>query len=174
MGGKTAMELALGESSRVDRLIVADIAPVDYSPRHDTLIDALLALDLSVLKSRTDADQELSATIQEKPVRQFLLKNLTRNGNGFRWRINLEAIARCYSNIAAAPQAAGPFHGPTLFLKGAQSEYIQDQHRDAVSQLFPNASLRIISGTGHWLHAEKPDIFANLCQRFLSGSLDQT
>lgn len=172
MGGKTAMELALANGNRVDRLIVADIAPVDYSPKHDAIIAGLLKLDLTALKSRTDADKALSESIDEKAVRQFLLKNLVRDDDGFHWRINLDTIANCYGNIAAAPETSGPFKGPTLFLKGAESAYIQTKHRDAVARLFPNASLRIIPGTSHWLHAEKPDIFANLCQRFLSGALD--
>ncbi|MDX1633182.1 MAG: alpha/beta fold hydrolase [Marinobacter sp.] len=180
MGGKVAMELALSHPERVDRLIVADIAPVTYRPRHDNVLAGLDAIDLAALESRQQADEVLRAHVEELPVRQFLLKNLIRvgadedagNGARFRWRLNLTAIKACYDNLARAPSAEGPFDGPTLFIKGSESAYIQDKHRDAVARLFPHARLRIIQGAGHWLHAEKADTFATLCRRFLSGQDD--
>lgn len=173
MGGKTAMEIALDHPDRVERLIVADIAPVDYPPHHDDIIDGLTGLDLGRLKSRGEADKALSAKVPVAAVRQFLLKNLVRaDDGGYRWRLNLDAIERHYDQIAAAPTAQGPFEGPTLFIKGGDSDYITDEHRSAVSRLFPRAQLRIIQGTGHWLHAEKADLFATLCRRFLDGEFD--
>ncbi|WP_111493854.1 alpha/beta fold hydrolase [Marinobacter bohaiensis] len=173
MGGKTAMELALAHPDRIDRLIVADIAPVDYPPHHDAIIDGLSGLDLTAIASRGAADKALAEAVPEAPVRQFLLKNLVRDADGgFTWRLNLDVIERHYDQIAAGPSAEGPFEGPTLFIKGGDSGYIQTQHQDIVARLFPQASLRIIPGTGHWLHAEKPDLFANLCSRFLDGEFD--
>ncbi len=181
MGGKTAMELALAHPDRVERLIVADIAPVSYQPRHDKVLAGLEAIDLTRLESRQEADRILQEYVEEVPVRQFLLKNLVRvgaddpdapSGARFRWRLNLPAIKACYGNLARAPAAPGPFEGPTLFIKGSESAYIQDKHREPVARLFPNAQLRIIQGTGHWLHAEKADTFATLCRRFLTGEDD--
>lgn len=174
MGGKTAMQVALAHPSRVTRLIVADIAPVTYQPRHDNILEGLTRLDLAAIRSRQDADKRLADYVEMPSVRQFLLKNLVRipddernaDGAAFRWRLNLPVIQACYRNLAAAPEG-GPFNGPVLFIKGADSAYIQDKHREAVASLFPKAELRIIEGTDHWLHAEKPDTFATLCRRFL-------
>ncbi|WP_148861495.1 alpha/beta fold hydrolase [Marinobacter fonticola] len=173
MGGKTAMELALAHPDRIERLIVADIAPVAYAPHHDTIIEGLTGLDLSAVKTRGDADKWLAEYVEIPAVRQFLLKNLVRSDEGgYGWRINLKAIEREYPQIAKGPTAQGPFDGPTLFLKGGESDYIQDSHRDTVSRLFPKATLRILPGTGHWLHAEKADLFAKLSRRFLDGEFD--
>jgi esterase len=33
--------------------------------------------------------------------------------------------------------------------------------------LFPNSRSRMVSDTGHWLHAEKPEICAKLVLKFL-------
>ncbi len=176
MGGKTAMQLALANPSRVDHLIVADIAPVDYKPRHDAILEGMQNLDLSQLASRQQADKALSEFVELRGVRQFLLKNLVRipqeeraHGDGaqFRWRLNLPVIAACYPALAEAPSVSGPFEGPTLFIKGEDSAYIQNKHRDEISKLFPSAELQAIKGTGHWLHAEKADTFAAVCRRFL-------
>ena len=60
MGGKTAMHFALEYSERVDGLIVADIAPVDYPALHRSTLDALLALDLPSMASRDEINGELA------------------------------------------------------------------------------------------------------------------
>lgn len=175
MGGKTAMQVALRAPERVDRLIVADIAPVSYQSRHDAILEGLSSLDLHAVTSRQEADQALAEHVEMPQVRQFLLKNLERvpaderreGEQVFRWRINLPVIEACYPKLALAPEGELPFEGPVLFLKGAESAYIQEKHRDEIRRLFPAAELRIIEGTGHWLHAEKADTFAALCRRFL-------
>ena len=156
---------------------MADIAPVNYKPRHDAILDGLTSMDLTGVRSRQDADRLMADFVEEPGVRQFLLKNLERipredqqeGGPMFRWRLNLPVIDACYEHLARAPEGDGPFDGPVLFLKGADSAYIQEKHRDDIQRLFPQAQLRIIQGTGHWLHAEKADSFAALCRRFLSA-----
>ncbi|WP_116919051.1 alpha/beta fold hydrolase [Tamilnaduibacter salinus] len=174
MGGKVAMELALTWPHSVDRLVVADIAPVAYPPRHDAILDGLMSLDTAALRSRRDADERLAEKVSTPAVRQFLLKNLVRRREGgFGWRMNLPVIADQYEAIAAAPSASGPFTRPTLFIKGAASDYIGEEAREPTTRLFPAASLRMIPETGHWLHAEKPDRFANTVRRFLCAELDR-
>ncbi len=178
MGGKVAMQVALQAPARVERVIVADIAPVSYKPRHDAILEGLKSIDLNAVASRQDADQRLAEQVDALATRQFLLKNLERvprdeqseGGPLFRWRLNLPVIDACYGNLSQAPEGDGPYQGPVLFLKGADSAYIQEKHRESIQQLFPAAELRVIQDTGHWLHAEKPDTFAALCRRFLAGN----
>lgn len=177
MGGKVAMQLALKAPDRIAGIIVADIAPVAYQPRHDHVLEGLKAVKTGKITSRQEADRALSEYVEEAGVRQFLLKNLAplsaaeRAGSAarYRWRLNLAAIDRSYPHLSAAPEGDGPYDGPVLFLKGAESAYIQSKHRDTITRLFPKADLRVIEGTGHWLHAEKPDTFVALCRRFLAG-----
>ncbi len=167
MGGKLAMEFALTYPERATKLILADIAPVSYPPRHDTIIAALKAVDLPALTSRTDADKQLATNIKEAGVRQFLLKSLDKDGEQFAWRFNLKALAQNYAELIAAPLADGQYNGPVLFIKGGDSDYILPEHKPRIMQLFPNAQAKIIQGTGHWLHAEKPAAFTRLVQEFL-------
>lgn len=177
MGGKTAMQVALKAPERVERLIVADISPVNYQPRHDAILEGLSALDLSSVSSRQEADKALADYVEMTQVRQFLLKNLERvpeeqrdeSAGAYRWRLNLPVIEACYPRLALAPEATTAYEGPVLFLKGADSAYIQEKHRDEIRRLFPSAELKIIEGTGHWLHAEKADTFVTLCRRFLNS-----
>ncbi len=169
MGGKIAMQCALSQPQRVNKLIVADIAPVLYPQHHNQIIAGLLAIDLSTVNNRRDADEQLSAAIPEAGVRQFLLKNLAKNEQGLYWRVNIAAIANDYDQIAKGQQSDTPFMGKTLFIKGGNSNYISAAHRESIVQLFPNSKAHIIQGAGHWLHAEKPVIFNKIVTDFLQS-----
>ncbi len=174
MGGKTAMQLALIAPQRVNRLIVADIAPVPYRGQHDSILDGLEAIDLENIGSRNEADTILATYENDELVRQFLLTNLVRNEHGgFRWRINLPVLKENYDRLREAPASAGKFEGPVLFVKGALSNYITEKHRDAILSRFPDAQIKTIMHTGHWLHAEKPQTFYRIVHGFLLPDSEQ-
>lgn len=166
MGGKVAMQLALNYGDRVTKLILADISPVQNAPRHQAILAGLAAVEAAQLSQRQEADELLSQYVEEVGVRQFLLKSLRRE-HPLGWRFNLDAIVRHYNDILAAPSVHTPYSGPTLFIKGGNSDYIQASHQDEILRLFPVATAKIIQGTGHWLHAEKPAAFSKLVQDFL-------
>lgn len=171
MGGKTVMQLALDHPQRVERLVVLDIAPVLYEPHHQQIMAGLHSLDLETLGSRNEADQLLAAYVPELPVRQFLLKNLVKTESGrLGWRINLEALTRNYAEIMAGQHSTQPFPRPALFVKGGDSDYIQAEYWPRIQELFPAAVMRIIPRTGHWLHAEKPEVVAAVIRRFLQSA----
>ena len=170
MGGKAAMQLACEADSPIRRLIVADIAPVSYPNHHSNVFAGLKSVDLQALKSRQEADRILAAHIEEASVRAFLLTNLYRDGDRFAWRMNLDALDQQYSEISRAPELQHPFSGPTLFIKGGNSDYIVPAYQQEILRWFPNAGYKIIAGTGHWPHAEKPELFTGLVRRFLSDN----
>ena len=167
LGGKLAMAFALTYPKRVSQLVVADIAPVRYNPSHQAVFAGLNAVNFTTIKNRADADKQMAEHITEPGVRQFLLKSLHKSEQGFSWRFNLEVLAKCYEQLLNAPAATGNFSGPVLFIKGAESDYILPEHRPHITRLFPAAEAKIINGTGHWLHAEKPAAFTKLVRDFL-------
>lgn len=169
MGGKVGMQVALNHPKRVHKLIVADIAPVEYKPdRHGGVLEGLTALTETRPTSRKSADQLLATYVHEASVRAFLLKNLIRGKDGkFDLRLYMDGIVANYDNTLTLAPTGSPFLGPTLFIKGADSAYIQDKHRSEILRLFPNVQLKIIANTGHWLHAEKPETFNKIVGNFL-------
>ena len=60
MGGKLAMVITLLDESYIDKVVVADIAPVNYGEDNQNIIDILLGLDLSSINNRAHADEVLS------------------------------------------------------------------------------------------------------------------
>lgn len=168
MGGKIAMEFALRQPQAVQRLVLADIAPISYSTgRHQHIFAGLNSIDMATLANRRDADEQLARFIPELGVRQFLLKSLDKTDNGFSWRFNVPALQQNYASLISAPTIQGQFTGPALFIKGSESDYILPEHRSTIMQLFPSAQAKVIQGTGHWLHAEKPAAFNKLVRDFL-------
>jgi esterase len=167
LGGKVAMQLALSMPERVSQLILADISPVASQPRHTGILSALNALPLASLADRKQADQLLASSIQDAGTRAFLLKSLQKTEQGFSWRFNLAALTAEYPHLLAAPTAQGPYTGPVLFIKGGDSDYLLPEHQGLIRQLFPQAKAKVIQGTGHWLHAEKPNAFAKIVADFL-------
>lgn len=158
MGGKVAMEFALTYPELTQMLIVADIAPVKYKAGHDEIFKALFSLDIQNKdKSRNDLDQDMQVLIPEFGIRQFLLKSLIRKSEGgYEWKFNLQSLFDNYEKILAEPSGSTPYDGPSLFIRGGNSPYVQDKYLDKIKSLFPQAQLVTLEGAGHWVHAEKP------------------
>jgi esterase len=167
MGGKIAMQLALNAPERVSKLILADISPVLNQARHSHILQGLTAVSAANIQQRNQADAILAQYISEIGVRQFLLKSLYKADDSWQWRFNLPVLSAEYPAILQAPVASGHYPGPTLFIKGGNSDYILPSHQSDILRLFPQATAKIIQGTGHWLHAEKPTAFSKIVQDFL-------
>ena len=166
MGGKAAMVAALS-GAPIRRLIVADIAPVGYNHSQQPVIDAMQSLPLDHITSRTEADQALSAHIDDPALRSFLLQSL--NVSERRWRLNLLALSASMDQIIGFPDISGCFNAPALFLTGALSDYLRPEHRPIIKALFPKARFAKIPQAGHWLHAEKPHEFEAAVRVFLEA-----
>ncbi|NVK49950.1 MAG: alpha/beta fold hydrolase [Cyclobacteriaceae bacterium] len=167
MGGKTAMNFAVTYPDRVEKLIVADIAPRYYPIHHQTILEGLNSINLAEIQSRKDADDQLAKYITIPGIRQFLLKSLGRDRNGFYWKINLPVITEKIEEVGKALEDDTVYDGPTLFLAGANSNYIQQSDLPDILEHFPNYEIEFIEGAGHWLHAEKPDAVVREIKRFL-------
>lgn len=171
LGGRVAMQLALSQPSRVQSLVVADIAPVAYAPHHVNILKALQGLDLEGIANRAEVDEQLASSIPDVGTRQFLLKSLYKEGEQWLWRFNLPVLQASYADITQA-QHGEPFTQPTIFIKGGESDYILPKHTDAMRALFPNFELKTIAGAGHWLHGEKPEEFNQIVRAFLLADAD--
>lgn len=168
LGGKTAMQFAQSFSDRLSRLIVVDIAPRKYVDEHSVIFKALLALDLSKFSSRTEISEALSDTLPDPLVRQFLLLNLQKTEKDFSWRINLQALFCSYPGLLQSVEPIEAVEVPSLFISGEKSNYVTDNDWQQIKSFYPNAEHVVIDNAGHWVHAEKPDIFIQQVNRFLA------
>jgi pimeloyl-ACP methyl ester carboxylesterase len=185
MGGKVAMQLALRRPELLRALVVVDVAPVDYPEsggRTDDLdeesspfadyIAAMRTIDLETLQTRDDADHALRGAVPSRMVRSFLLQSLQREGtHGWRWRLNLPALARDLGQLRGFPEPppGATFEGPVLWVAGANSHYVLPRDRERMDALFPATRLVRIKNAGHWVHSEQPEVFLETVRRFLDA-----
>ena len=73
------------------------------------------------------------------------------------------------AQIIGFPEILGKFTAPTLFLTGANSDYLRPEHRPIIKSLFPKARFAKIPNAGHWLHAERPREFEAAVRIFLNA-----
>jgi esterase len=113
----------------------------------------------------------LQGYVDDAAVRSFLLKNLSKQKDGsFAWRMNLPSIARAYPDLIG-PNVNESSPSAALFVKGGDSDYIAEEHRAEILARFPNTQLKVVGNTGHWLHAEKPNVVARLIRNFVSDNV---
>ena len=170
MGGKVAMTLALRHRQLVERLLVADIAPVAYFHDYDDLITPILALPLQDLQSRAQADQLLKANIPEDQLRAFLLQNLVKQQDQWQWRVNWSAIKANMRELTTFESDSEDWRIdiPTIFIRGALSDYIGEAETGQISAHFSEEEIITLEAAGHWLHAEQPAAFSRLVLKFLN------
>lgn len=182
MGGKAVMQFGLIHPEMVKKMIVVDISPLSYAGEnqseealtHIHIISSLLNLDIKSIKTREEADRNLSESIPSAMVRQFLLKSLKRRSDGhFEWVINLDALEKNMNAIfdgvidenTTDPRSVPNF--PLLFIKGGRSGYIREHDLKAIHHYFPGAVVSVIPNAGHWIHAEEPKAFLDALRNFL-------
>lgn len=165
MGGKASMTLAVTRPDLVRRLVVADIAPVAYGHSQIQFIEAMRSVDLSRVVKRSDATEQLAQVVADPTLQSFFTQSLDLKDK--RWKLNLDALAAEMHKVLSFPELTGSFDKPTLFLSGAESDYVKPEHRPAIRALFPKARFARIPGAGHWLHADKPREFEASVRAFL-------
>lgn len=168
MGGKAAMALAETRPELLERLIVADIAPVAYSHDLKDEIAAMRAVDLTGLSRRAEVEDALSARIEARSIRSFLAQSAVL-GDAPHWSFNLDALAANMKPIIGYPDLGGVFEGPVLMLHGGASDYVSPSHHEAILRRFPAAEFQALAGAGHWLHADQPRVFLDSVNAFLAA-----
>ncbi|ANF81761.1 acyl-CoA esterase [Acinetobacter sp. NCu2D-2] len=166
MGGKIAMKLADLARDAVQKLIVLDMAPVQYLQRHhDNIFKALKAVAEQKPNSRTEATVIMREFIQEDMVIQFLMKSFNKG----EWRFNVDALYEHYDDILNWEEIL-PVDTPALFLRGGLSHYVsKPEYFEAIQRQFKQSKIEVIEGTGHWLHAEKPQDVIRHIEEFLKN-----
>ena len=175
MGGKVAMALALLRPALVARLCVVDVAPAPTGSMSNfaTYVQGMRAVDLAALRDRSAAEAALQAFVPDPVVRSFLLQNLRREGDSWRWQMNLRLLGdeleqiSNWPDLTTEPYHVAPYPGPVLWVGGAQSSYIRPEHTPAMRALFPRVRSVTVKGAGHWVHADQPEVLAAVLRRFL-------
>lgn len=165
LGGKTAMTFAHIAPELVQKLVVIDIAPVKYTEnRHDANFAGLFAVRDSQAENRQQAKKVFLDYIPDENVVQFMLKSFDANAPE-RFKFNLSGLYKNYANAMDWQEVH--VSTPTLFIKGANSNYMLPAYTAQTVAQFPNAKVKVIANTDHWVHAEKPDAVIRAIREFI-------
>ncbi|WP_313063516.1 esterase [Atlantibacter hermannii] len=165
MGGKAVMAATRIAPERIDKLVAIDIAPADYKVRrHDEIFAAINAVTEAGATTRQEAAALMRQHIPEDSIIQFLLKSFAAG----EWRFNVPALWDQYPHIVGWDTVPAWDH-PALFIRGGNSPYVDESHRDALLAQFPQARAHVIAGAGHWVHAEKPQAVVRAIRRYLEA-----
>lgn len=173
MGGKIAMKFALDNPDLVQKLIVIDMSMRQYNLRafHSKIINAMLDIDFSKVKSRKEVDDYLAKTIEDARIRLFVMKNLYwTERKTLSWRLNLKAIIENIDAIFEGISSQQSFNKPSFFIRGQKSDYVRDEDFDLIKKQFTNSELKTIPNAGHWVQADEPEVFMREIKKFLLGN----
>ena len=178
MGGKLGMVFGLLEPERIEKLIVVDMAPSSYQSSddgyHRRIFEVLRQLDLSTFANRTAIKSALTEALEDNSLAQFLAKNIRRDKRSasFSWKLNIPVLEKFLHHIYIGLEELAiyaPSPVSTLFVKGSRSSYVLAEHEADRQYFFPDSQVIEIADTGHWVHSEQPDIFAEAVLGFLHG-----
>ena len=160
----------VGNKNAKYKVAALDIGIKKTLPRHNSIFSALCSLDLSTFKNRNEIDNELEKTISMSRIRQFLLKNIIRDkeNGGYKWKMNLPIIRKNYETISDAVTHDFPYEGESLFIKGEMSDFILEEDKNDILELFPNAQFNTIPKSGHWVHAEQTEKLIDVVKDYLN------
>ncbi|HXK80995.1 MAG TPA: alpha/beta fold hydrolase [Bacteroidales bacterium] len=169
MGGKTAMFFTVKYPELVDKLVIVDIAPSEttklieessHALFHLNLINSLLNIEIDKASNLKEAKDLLANEIDDKRLIGFLLKNTTKSNGKYHWQMNLDAFLHNLPEIMEGLNIDDfidrKINTSTLFLKGSNSDYIDNKDYKHIDFIFTNSKIKVISGAGHWMHAEQP------------------
>ena len=176
MGGKACMQLAVNHPKTVKRLVVIDISPKEYKSKntgginHNKVLNFMINTNFSEIKLRTDITNLISNNFSDNFTRQFLLKNIKRGKSSkYEWKLNAKTLLEKHYEILRGVNFDNKkILCPTLFLKGANSNYISKEDEKFIHQNFGNAIIDKISSSGHFIHVENPLELINMLNVFLS------
>lgn len=169
MGGKVAMCFALKYPAKVEKLVIVDIAPKQYNhPFFKKVLSFMLQIDLTQFKNRGEIDEAFKQVIQNLPVRQFILKNITRDAeNNFIWQINVQSLYDNLEEIFKPICDGNKFNETALFVRGGKSDYVLNEDEPLIKEFFPKAKLVTIPKASHWLHVDAEEEFCTHLKAYL-------
>ncbi len=178
MGGMSILHFALSRPEIPAGLLLVDIAPRSYLSSHQKEYSAL-CMNVSRAKDRLEIDRKMEKYINNTSVRQFLQTNLSLldDKKGFHWKIHTPPL----KDISCGKGFVFPIHKdhqgnrisferPVLFIRGENSDYIQEQDHSLIHKLFSNAEIKTIEKAEHWLHHTHQKKFIALASRYIKES----
>ena len=185
LGGRVAMKCCLQYPGLFKGVLIVDILPINYYDKKskfywvsemETLLQGLANLDLN--RSINEIRIDIKKYEKNDDVVNFVLTNIDKIGpNKHKWRCNIKAIMNNFNSfineiIYTVPNQT--YNGKFKAILGEKSDYsrISAEDSQTFEQVFHNFNVKedvdIIKDGGHWVHFDKPYLFAESVSKFLA------
>jgi pimeloyl-ACP methyl ester carboxylesterase len=158
LGGRVALRAGQLAPSAIASIVVLDIAPGPLGNGGSVarVIDVLQAAPAEVA-TLGEARARLIADGLDAAIADWLLLNLERDGDRYRWRVDREAVAALHARISAEDlwpivEARRPW--ALRCVRGGASPYVSEADRRRLAAA--DCPVTTVDGAGHFLHAEHP------------------
>lgn len=175
LGGLTAMgSLLLAPPLRFDALVLVDVAPRTERPGVERVLSFMSAYPEGF--SSLDEAARHIARYRGRPfagAREGLRKNLRRLPSG-RWawhwdpRLLDPANYEQRRDAGLYERALGGWSGPTLLVRGTQSDVVSRDGARELLRIVPSARWVDLDGAGHMVAGDANDAFTNAVIAFLN------
>lgn len=158
LGGRVALRACLLDRAAVDDVVLLDITPSPGPTAGD--VPRILATLLRAPESAPTRDvlrAHLRADGLQDALVDWLLLNLQRDGEAYRWRVDRAALARLHERAGREdlwPAVEGPRRGRVRCVRGGRSPYVTAA--DAARLQAAGCAVVTVEGAGHFLHVERP------------------
>ncbi|MGA8616154.1 MAG: alpha/beta fold hydrolase [Xanthobacteraceae bacterium] len=172
LGGGPALALAASKPERVSRLVLADVG----AGADDPVKIESMARRWGALIAQGAADEVVCEMLRSELFKVYARRNARRRDhmaaliratpiNGLRFTLS-EVLAKRKS-LFRLTEPMKSVRVPTLVLVG-EHDYVCSKAARLLAQTVPNASLKIIKGSGHMSPLEQPAAFSAALMDFLS------
>jgi pimeloyl-ACP methyl ester carboxylesterase len=79
-------------------------------------------------------------------------------------------LRRDLAELRGWPETDAVYDGPVLWIASADSDYVRDEHREAMEARFPRVRRVTVKGADHWVHSARPAVVTGLLERFLGDA----
>ncbi|KAI1286111.1 Protein ABHD11 [Halotydeus destructor] len=184
MGGRVVYQFAYLYPDNVEKIVGVDISPLQgLSPstasgllqyvnamQHGIELPDLLNVS-TLHAARKKVGQFISSVVPDQFVRDFLLMNLMKDGNGrLSWKFNLDTLRKVLAKNGLNEMHHLPGQKvdcPVLIIYGEKSTFVKASDRKLILDIMPKASLVEVKDASHYLHAEKPAEFVDCVAAFV-------
>ena len=168
MGGKVALQYAELYPKSISQMVIVDVFNREYDTNRFThIFNAISVISSSNFNTRKEANDLIKEIILSDGERNFILKNLKRDGDGFSWYPNVDLLKKSIFEISSKIFLSSKVDINTLFIRGQSSNYITDEDINDLSNLFSDFKVVEVPNSGHWVHAENPSAFISSIENFI-------
>lgn len=164
MGGRVAVEAAYLYPERVEKLVIADIGPVS-DMQSMTSIEEKLSSVPAPFVSRNQAREFFDTVFLERykseTLKQFFYANIEEKADRQHdWKFSKQGILETIWKSRTLQQwrQFEALNMPTLLLRGQTSDDLPEELYEEILERNPKIIGKVISGAGHWIHADQPQL----------------